>query len=149
MPCVAGGGVGEFNFQTDLFQERDFMAVSLFNIPGAFHLPRVNWDLVRDWVEQNIPLQNRTQAWSTIAQEWLEAVNHTLGGTYQTIGSEKIILLVPADFKRGAVLLELAEAGLRELAKLLGGTSSPETNWSARDHLIARAGFLFQICRID
>lgn len=97
------------------------MAVSLFNIPGAFHLPRVNWDLVRDWVEQNIPLQNRTQAWSTIAQEWLEAVNHTLGGTYQTIGSEKIILLVPADFKRGAVLLELAEAGLRELAKLLGG----------------------------
>ena len=41
------------------------MTISLFKIPRAFHLPRVNWDLVRHWIEQNVPVSERTQAWST------------------------------------------------------------------------------------
>ena len=99
------------------------MTVSLFKIPRAFHLPRVNWDLVRHWIEQNVPVSERAKAWSTLAHEWLEAVDQVLGQTHRTIHSDQIILFAPTDFEHAISLFDLAESGLREMSELLGPLS--------------------------
>ncbi|HEY0981573.1 hypothetical protein [Schlesneria sp.] len=96
------------------------MGVSLSKIPRAFHLPRVHWDLVRDWVEQNVPVAERTRAWSTLAHDWLESMDQALGGAYRTIHSDKVILFAPDDLEEAVSLFDLSESSLQEMSALLG-----------------------------
>ena len=96
------------------------MDVALSRIRHAFQLPRVNWNLVRDWVENNVAVSDQTRAWSTLAHQWLEAVDLALGETHRAIRSDHVILFAPTEFEQAVSLFDLAESGLKEMASLLG-----------------------------
>ncbi|MDB5388503.1 MAG: peptidase superfamily protein [Planctomycetaceae bacterium] len=89
-------------------------------IPKAFHLPRVDWDVVHQWMEQHIPESDRSQAWTQLATEWLEALNQALGNEYRVVRSEHLILFAPQDYEHTDVLLKFGESGLDRIDADLG-----------------------------
>ena len=68
------------------------MKFNLSQIRGAFHLPRPNWDVIRGWLEKQIPEVEREQAWEDAVRQWLETLNQALGDAYQTLSSGRLLV---------------------------------------------------------
>lgn len=96
------------------------MNINLAEIPHAFQLPRVDWPVVRHWIEQAVPQTERPAAWTQILLQWFETLEAALGESYRCIRSPDLILFVPEDYEQAVSLFDLCEAGLRETRKLLG-----------------------------
>ncbi len=96
------------------------MRVALTEIPGAFHLPRVDWGVVTRWIDQHVPQAERRQAWAEVMDGWLDALDAALGKNNRAVRSENLLLFAPGDFPHFAELLDFGEAGLAEIIGALG-----------------------------
>jgi len=105
---------------TDSFWKGTAVDVSLSSIPGAFHLPRPDWDAIQGWVEERIAEADRPAAWARIAGQWLDVLNEALGGNYQTEQSDRLLLFAPRDYAEAEHLLGYAESGLQAIVEILG-----------------------------
>jgi hypothetical protein len=96
------------------------MILNLAEIPGAFHLPRPDWDVIRGWVESHVPQPERSEAWTNVATQWLEVLNTALGNRYQIGQRANLLLLAPHEFEDFETLLGFAESGLTKIVNALG-----------------------------
>jgi len=101
--------------------------VSLSTIPGAFHLPRPDWDAIRGWVEKHVADSERSQIWATLAVQWLDILNEALGGSYRIEKGDRILLFAPRDYVESETLLDAAESALRLIVDILGNVAA--TSW--------------------
>src|SRR5205085_1124784 len=86
--------------------------VQLSAVPGAFHLPRPNWEVIAAWIEQHVPRGDRPQGWSDVIGQWLEALRGALVRPYHVEAADELLLLIPDDFEQADSLVELAEQRL-------------------------------------
>src|SRR5262249_8565704 len=103
------------------------MKLNLSQIPGAFHLPRPNWDVIRGWLEKQIPEAEREQAWADAVSQWLEALNKALGGAYRTLSNGPLLIFAPTSYPPADRLLRSADYSLATVMELLGDLASE--NW--------------------
>ena len=96
------------------------MQVNLSAIPGAFHLPRPNWGVIRAWLEENISEPDRQRAWTEVSIQWLHALNKALGNGYATLQDETFLLFAPRNHEQGKPLLQFAEFSLSSILDTLG-----------------------------
>ncbi len=96
------------------------MPINLSEIPGAFHLPRPNWDVIRDWIDARVPEPDRPAAWTEVAHQWLAILNEALDSRYHTTPSTHLLLFAPRDYEHTHALLNFAEAGLAAIEDALG-----------------------------
>jgi tetratricopeptide (TPR) repeat protein len=96
------------------------MRVQLSAIPGAFHLPRPNWEVIRAWVEAHVPKGDWALAWSDIVRQWLEMVKEALGGGYQLHDAGDKLLLAPSAFEQPESLIKVAASALTSVQEILG-----------------------------
>lgn len=97
------------------------MTIDLSNIPGAYHLPRPNWEVIETWVDRNVAKLRRPQAWADICTQWLGTLNTALANSYQFESSETVLLFAPRDFGQTRLLLHFAEGVLSTIADSLQG----------------------------
>ncbi len=80
-------------------------------------LPRPQWELLADWVEDRVGPHDRFAAWTDIAKQWLEILRAALGGDYWLEESEHFLVLASEGYAES--LLYHAERCRHELlAKL-------------------------------
>lgn len=103
------------------------MKLKLSQIPGAFYLPRPNWDVIRSWLDKQIPEAEREQAWADVISQWLEALNTALGGAYRTLSSGRLLIFAPTSYPHAEALLRSADYSLAAVMELLGSLASE--NW--------------------
>jgi tetratricopeptide (TPR) repeat protein len=96
------------------------MRVQLSEIPGAYHLPRPNWEVIRTWVEAHVSEGERKLAWSEIVHQWLQAVKEALGAGYQLHEAGDLLLLAPGAFEAPDSLVRLAASTLTSVREVLG-----------------------------
>lgn len=96
------------------------MTVNLSEIPGAFHLPRPNWDVIRCWLEEHVAEPDRSKAWTEIAVQWLGVLDEALGNRYRLVRSDRLLWFTPHDDEHTPALLSLAESGLATITGALG-----------------------------
>lgn len=96
------------------------MAIELRKIPRAFHVPRPNWDVIRNWVEQFVSEPDRPAAWGKIAEDWLATFNNALGDAYRIDQSERVLLFSPNDGEQTRSLLKFAEMSIAIIQYALG-----------------------------
>jgi tetratricopeptide (TPR) repeat protein len=96
------------------------MTANLSEIPGAFHLPRPNWDVLRTWVKGHTSEADHPRVWAKIAAQWLGILNEALGGGYRTQQSAHLILFTPSDYADAELLLHFAESALAAVVDALG-----------------------------
>jgi tetratricopeptide (TPR) repeat protein len=99
------------------------MTANLSEIPGAFHLPRPNWDVLRTWVKGHTSEADRPQAWAEIAAQWLGVLNEALDGAYRTQQSGHLLLFAPSDYAHAEFLLHFAESALATIVDALGNVA--------------------------
>ncbi len=99
------------------------MEVKLSDIPDAVHLPRVNWNVVGEWVEHRIPVAERSQAWQELAMEWLDQLDRALGQRYRLVISDNLMLFAPESYDQATLLVDFAEAALKEIVGAIGSLS--------------------------
>ncbi|MFO1041133.1 MAG: hypothetical protein U0941_05060 [Planctomycetaceae bacterium] len=92
----------------------------LAEIPGAFHLPILDWNAIHLWLEDRVSEQDRYAAWASIATQWLQKLNESLGQQYQVSKSRHFLLFAPRDSEVVAPLLNLGESALTEINNDLG-----------------------------
>jgi len=100
------------------------VTVNLSEIPGAFHLPRMNWDAIRAWVDKHVPEPDRPQAWADIVDQWLAVLNKALGNQYQTVATESLVVFAPRDYELAESLLRHAESGIAAITDALGALAT-------------------------
>lgn len=100
------------------------MTVKLADIPGAFHLPRVDWGVVDLWMKSHVPPAERPQAWTTAIDQWLDALDQALGGNNRAMLSKNLLLFAPGKFGHMEQLIDFAEAGLAEIMNSLGNLAT-------------------------
>lgn len=103
------------------------MKLNLSQIPGAFHLPRPNWDVIRGWLEEQIPEVEREQAWEDAISQWLDTLNQALGDAYRTLSSGRLVVFAPTCYAHADALLQSADYSLATIMELLGDLASE--NW--------------------
>ena len=99
------------------------MTLNLTEIPGAFHLPRLNWEVIQTWVEEHVAEPDRGQAWEELVVQWLGILNEALGGRYQTERRGDLLLFLPRDYEHSQALLGSAAAGLAVIIDALGSVA--------------------------
>lgn len=95
------------------------MTIDISEIPGAYHLPRPNWEVMQAWVERNVAESARPDAWADICAQWLGTLNAALANAYQTESSETVLLFAPQDFDQSRSLARFAEGVLSTIADSL------------------------------
>ena len=95
--------------------------IDLSTIPGAYHLPRPNWEVIETWVRRHVPESDRPQAWAEACSQWLGTLNGALANAYRTESSETVFLFAPGDFGQAKSLLRFAEGVLATIADSLEG----------------------------
>jgi tetratricopeptide (TPR) repeat protein len=103
------------------------MNVQLSAIPGAFQLPRPNWEVIGDWIERRVPPADQPQAWSEITRQWLDILREALLQPYHVAEADELLLLVPEEFEQPDSLVNLAAAGLAFVREMLG--DSADAHW--------------------
>lgn len=96
------------------------MSIDLRSIPGAFHVPRPRWEVIRDWVERHVAETDRPAAWAEIAADWLAILNEALGNAYRIDRTEHILSFAPSENAQIEALLKFAESGIARIAHALG-----------------------------
>ena len=96
------------------------MSIQLSEIPGAFHLPRRDWGIIRNWVDHHVADSERHSAWTEIAKQWLAVLDQALGGRYQILQTDHLILFAPREFEDVESLLAFAESGCDAIVNALG-----------------------------
>ncbi|MDB5341074.1 MAG: peptidase superfamily protein [Planctomycetaceae bacterium] len=96
------------------------MTVRLAKIPRAYHLPRIDWDVVGRWIAKHVPQAEQPQAWTDIVDQWLDRLDRALGKKNRAMLSENLLLFAPGNFQQMEQLLDFGEAGLKEILSSLG-----------------------------
>lgn len=71
------------------------MRIELSDIPWAYHFPRPNWIVIREWILKNVSESEQPAAWDDAAMQWLEALDTALGGGYQVVIAEHFLFFLP------------------------------------------------------
>src|SRR5437879_3950325 len=71
-------------------------------------LPRPQWDLLSAWVQSRVELEERYEAWTDIARQWLTHLSSALDGPYELSESDHVLLLAPVA-KDATPVLSFAE----------------------------------------
>ncbi|MBS0203889.1 MAG: tetratricopeptide repeat protein [Planctomycetes bacterium] len=100
------------------------MNPDLAEIPGAFQLPLLDWNVIRLWLEEHVPEADRSKAWASIATQWLQKLNESLSHAYQVSQSRHLLLFAPRDSEMAEPLLDFGESGLAEIDDALGALAS-------------------------
>ena len=61
------------------------MEINLADIPHAFHLPRVDWNVVGTWIEKHCSKEQQAEVWKDLAMQWLDSLDQALGQRYRLI----------------------------------------------------------------
>ncbi|MDB5346705.1 MAG: hypothetical protein JWP89_5082 [Schlesneria sp.] len=96
------------------------MVLNLAEVPAAFQLPQLDWQVIRRWIDQKVPQQQHAEAWNDVATQWLESVDTALGNSYQLTRSKHLLLLSPRDYEHTKSLLNFGETGLSQIEASLG-----------------------------
>jgi hypothetical protein len=88
---------------------------------GRFSRPE--WHLLRTWVESRVFEEQRYDAWSDLARQWLNKIVEAYDGFFAVEESDRFLLLAPLDFPLAAGL-RFAEACADFLATILPGLAN-------------------------
>jgi hypothetical protein len=76
------------------------MSANRLDISDSFtwqeDLPRPQWDLLSAWVQSRVEPEERFEAWTDIARQWLTHLSSALDGPYELSESDQVLLLAPA-----------------------------------------------------
>jgi len=115
------------------------MTPQLNEIPNAVaeadQLPRVNWEVVDDWLKRNSPQDHLTGAQLELVLQWLELLAERFGDEYWIGSAPRCVLLTNQSEPEGNRLLRFTERALDQVARLL------DTNPAARvapKHILVR-----------
>lgn len=106
------------------------MPIKLSEIPWAYHFPRPNWVVIREWIEDHVPAEQQPQAWDDAALQWLESLDNALPDEYQVLFSEHFLFFLPQDHEHRAFFADFAESVREQLFSRLDGVAQP--SWPAR-----------------
>ncbi len=87
----------------------------------SHNFPRVDWGVVRAWVESLENEKLRGDAWSSSVDAWLLHLQAALGEKYHLTRSEAAILLSPLEKKVASATLEFMSRTLKRVVKVLDG----------------------------
>jgi hypothetical protein len=106
------------------------MRIDLISIPNALDtrlgLPRPDWTVIRDWTEQHVAEEALDDAWTQLAQQWLEQLQRALPANYGIAQSEEFLLLSAADSATNGRLLRWCESFREKILDTLEGVARDE-----------------------
>lgn len=91
---------------------------------GRFIKP--NWEAVHEWVDGNVPTDQRNAIWTRLAGEWLEALRKTLGDEYAIAESDEFMLVGRTDARLTNRILSSSEHAKRTILKTLPDVARDE-----------------------
>ena len=100
------------------------LMASAWHSENGFH--RVDWTIVRNWIETSLLPADWNEAWSEAALLWVEKLRADLGGGYQVLVSRQSILLCDQPFQTARWLSEYAGRSASTIKDYLG-----QTAWSS------------------
>jgi len=96
------------------------MQLDLSTMPGAYHLPRANWEVIAAWIFKEVPEAERPQAWGAAVLQWLDRLNEALGGCYQSQVVGEMVLFFHKDHPHAGSLPKLAASTFATVIEVLG-----------------------------
>ena len=106
------------------------MQISLNSIPKSLEirlgLPRPDWAVIHDWVENNIAPPGLNIAWNQLANDWLRALIDALPTGYECYESPEFVLLSDFDSRQAGWLLRWCEHSRHVIMKTLTGVAQDE-----------------------
>jgi hypothetical protein len=85
---------------------------------GGFH--RVDWEIIRRWIDANVSPENLEQAWNETAICWVNRLRDDLGGDYFVLESRQTILLSDQPKKIAQWLLDYSGRAAITIKEQLG-----------------------------
>lgn len=83
------------------------------------YLPLPQWDLVEDWIGNNIPADQQYDVWNDAARQWLDELAFAIDPLYEVCESDHFIAVVPRGRDFGTKLLRFAERSRTRLLQVL------------------------------
>lgn len=77
-----------------------------FEFAESFH--RVDWEIVRKWIETHVHAENREQAWAEVALLWVSQLREDVGRNYFVLQSRQTVLLSDLPLAMAQWLLDYA-----------------------------------------
>jgi hypothetical protein len=87
-------------------------------------LPRPQWDLINTWVREHVPPDDRPEAWTDIASQWLRTLGNALGRDYRLSESDRFLLLAGPSLPNPDLLLGFGERCRQRLQSVLTGVAA-------------------------
>lgn len=97
------------------------LMASAWHAENGFH--RVDWTIVRNWIEASLLPTDWDEAWNEAALLWVEKLRADLGGGYQALVSRQNILLCDHPFETARWLSEYAGRAASTIKDYLGQTA--------------------------
>ena len=82
-------------------------------------LPLPQWDIVEDWIGDNIPIDQHYEVWNDVARQWLAELASAIDPAYEVCESNNFIAVVPRGKDLGTKLLRFAERARTRLMQVL------------------------------
>ena len=102
-----------------------FENIDLSKIDGAFDyiegFHRPVWQRIGGHIDANTPEEDRPEAWNEAVRQWVLKLRDDLGGSYQVLTSEAVLLLCDCEPEAAARLLEFSGRTAEVILKLLPG----------------------------
>ena len=92
-----------------------------FSFQESFH--RVDWDLVRQWIDSHLSPADREEAWNEAALLWISKLGEDLGGDYIILQSPQTVLLCDRPLETARWLLDYAGRAAVTIKEHLGDTA--------------------------
>ncbi|MEO1971948.1 MAG: hypothetical protein ABGX07_10355 [Pirellulaceae bacterium] len=106
------------------------MQISLTSIPNSLEsrnsLPRPDWSVVRDWVSANVANVDLNDAWTQLADDWVDQLISALPNGYSRTESQEFILLSNGDAPTADRILRWCDDSLETILKTLAGVARDE-----------------------
>jgi hypothetical protein len=98
--------------------------INLNEIDGAFEFregySRPNWNIIRQEINNKVPADKLSEAWTEAALQWAQELSSNLGKEYHVRSSDKFILVSALALKPADRLLVFAETILERIYTTLG-----------------------------
>lgn len=122
---------------TELGSDWNPEVIDVNEIEGAFVLAegfsRPNWNVIRNQIQQTIPREKLSEAWTEAATRWLLQVRADLGGEYKVRRSNEFILLSALEPAAAEALLLFAE---RTLERIYAALRDAAWQWAHGKHVV-------------
>lgn len=119
--------------------------IKLLDIPNSVEsrlgMPRLVWDVIIDWVDENVPEAQRDDAWQQLAEQWLAVLKESLPRPYSVERSESFLALCGVS-DLVAPILSWCEHYDRKLRKILAGIAREDGQGPIILHFHCRETYL-------